>query len=219
MNLLKKRVILIAAAVFALITSAMCQPSIELNFQGVLTDGEGQKISNEQFDFTVKLMSAEPGKTELWSQVAPTFTDDEGWFSFTVPAISSYLMKDGEIKETIVIRLEFLPNEKTRWMKKGEDFMVSYTLSPTLRDDVIYLKMSRMEGMELAFHLEEHLYVFKDEYPFAYLTGGFLLTDAPPLDKGAVDDLRQWISPDPSENENATRGVKGGFPKGGYRKR
>jgi hypothetical protein len=219
MNLFKKQIILITAAVFVLITPAMCQPSIELNFQGVLTDGAGQKISNEPFDLTVKLMSAEPGKTELWSLNSLTRTDEEGWFSFSVPEISSFLMKDGKIRETIVIRLEFLPNEKTRWMKQGEDFMVSYTLAPTLRDDAIYLKMSRMEGMELAFHLEDHLYVFKDEYPFAYLTGGFLLTDAPPLDNNSMADLREWIAPDPTENGAATRGVKGGFPKGGYRKR
>ncbi len=133
MNIKMKPIVLITAVLFTLITSAVCQPAIELNFQGVLTDGEGQKISNEQFDFTVKLMSAEPGKTELWSQESTTHTDEEGWFSFSVPEISNYLMKDGEIKETIVIRLEFLPNEKTKWMRKGEDFMVSYTLSPTIK--------------------------------------------------------------------------------------
>jgi hypothetical protein len=219
MNPFKKPITLITATLFTLAMAVSAQPSIEMNFQGVLTDGEGKKISNEPFNFTVKLITSEPGKTELWSHTSAAQTDDEGWFSFSVPEISQYLMKDGEIQEAVVIRLEFLPNENTRWMKKGEDFMVSYTLTPSLRDNTIYLKMLRMEGSELSVHLEDHLYAFKDEYPFAYLTVGFLLTDAPPLNKSSVDDLRSWISPDPTESGAGTRGVKGGFPQGGYRKK
>jgi len=49
--------------------------------------------------------------------------------------------------------------------------------------------------------------------------GGFLLSDAPPIDQNSVGDLRQWIVPDPTDSGAATRGVKGGFPKGGYRKK
>jgi len=219
MNLIRKQIALTTTALFALAIMVAAQPAIEMNFQGILTDGEGHKISNEQFDFTVKLITAEPGKTELWSHESATQTDEEGWFSFSVPEISPYLMKEGKVQETVVIRLEFLPNDKTKWIRQGEDFMVSYTLSPTTRDNTIFLKMMRMEGSELAMHQEDHLYAFKDEYPFAYLTGGFLLTDAPPLNKNSVDDLRQWISPDPTESGAATRGVRGGFPQGGYRKR
>jgi hypothetical protein len=216
---IKKQFVLIAVALFAMATTAAGQPAIEMNFQGALTDGGGQKIANEHFDFTVKLMSAEPGITSLWSHSVSTQTDEEGWFSFTIPEISEYLMKDDEIKETIVIRMEFLPNDKTKWLKEGEDFMVSYTLAPTLKDDAIYLSMSRMEGSELSDYLQDNLYYFKDDYPFAYLTGGFLLTDAPPLNQSSVDDLRHWISPDPDENGSSTRGVKGGFPAGGYPKK
>ena len=104
-------------------------------------------------------------------------------------------------------------------MQKGEDLMVTYTLTPTKRDDAIYLKMLRMEGSELTVHLEDHLYAFKDEYPFAYLTGGFLLTDTPPINKSSLDDLKQWMVPEPTEKGSATRGVRGSFPKGSYRKR
>ena len=219
MNLRKKQITLIIAALFTLGLTVAGQPAIELNFQGVLTDGGGMKISDEPFDFTVKLMSAEPGKTELWSHKSSVQTNEEGWFNFSVPDISKYIMKDDAIQESLVIRLEFLPNDKTKWMRKGEDFMVSYTLIPTMRDNLMYLKMSRMEGSELTIHHEDHLYAFKDEYPFAYLTGGFLLTDSPPLNQNSVDDLQQWISPDPTESGASTRGVKGGFPQGGYRKR
>jgi hypothetical protein len=219
MNLMKKQFLLITAALTALVINAAGQPAIEMNFQGVLTDGEGMAISNEQFDFTVKLMTAEPGKTDLWSYSSSTRTDEEGWLSFSVPEFSQYFLKNGTIQEPVVIRLEFLPNENTCWIRKGEDFMVSYTLTPTLKDDGIHLQMSRMEGSELEEHLEDHLYVFKDEYPFAYLTGGFLFTDTPPLSANSMDDLRQWISPDPTESGAASRGVKGGFPQGGYRKK
>ncbi len=126
---------------------------------------------------------------------------------------------DGDERNSIVIQLEFTPNSNTKWLSQGEDFLVTYALIPTMKEETIYLKMSRMDSSELTDHLEDHLYAFKDDYPFAYLTGGFLLTDAPPLNKISIDDLRQWISPDPSESDPASRGVKGGFPKGGYHKR
>jgi hypothetical protein len=219
MNLMRKQFALFTAVLLIMLPGVFGQPSIEMNFQGILTDAAGQKIRSEPFQFTVKLMTPEPGRAELLSQASSSQTDEDGWFSFSVPEISKYLMVDGQITETLVIRLEFLPNEKTKWIRQGEDFMVSYTLAPTLRDNSIYLKMSRMEGSELSVHLEDHLYAFKDEYPFAYLTGGFLLTDAPPLNPTSVDDLRQWIAPDPTEDGTATRSVKGGFPQGGYRKR
>jgi hypothetical protein len=219
MNLNKKKIILIAAIVLPLLISASEQPSIEMNFQGVLTNGEGEKIANEKFEFTVKLTSADPAQTELWSFSSSMQTDEEGWLSFSIPGFSQYLIKDGSLQEPVVILLEFIPNEKTNWIRQGEDFMVSYTLTPALKDDGIHLKMSRMEGSELEKHQEAHLYVFKDEYPFAYLTGGFLLTDMPPLNANSMDDLRQWISPDPTDSGTSTRGVKGGFPQGGYRKK
>lgn len=199
----------------ALAATVSGQPSIEMNFQGMLTDSNGEAISDEQFNLTVKLMSATQGETELWSNASKMETNDQGWFSFTVPEISPYLMEDEEIKGSLVISLEFYPTDQTTWMKNGQDFMVSYTLTPTLRNEAIYLKMTRMEGSELTFHLQENLYSFKDEYPFAYLTGGFLLTDAPPLEEQIVDEFRNWIVPD-EEAGSSTRGVKGGFPKAGY---
>ena len=193
--------------------------SIDMNFQGLLTDGQGKEIVDEPFDFVVKLTTADAAQAELCKQVYSIRTDEGGWFSFSIPDISGYLMAEKDMRDNLVIRMEFLPNAQTRWLKSGQDFMVSYTLSPEMKDETIYLKMTRMEGSELTSHLEDNLYVFKDEYPFAYLTGGFLLTDDPPLDEASPDDLRSWILPDPKESGETTRGVKAGFPKGGYKKR
>lgn len=216
MYLNKTKIGLIAMlSLFAMTFSASGQPTIEMNFQGMLTNGEGNAIINEHFDLNVKLLSAKQGEPELWSRMSVNQTDRNGWFSFTVPDVSAYLMGEDEINNTVVISLEFLPNDMTSWLKKGQDFMVSYTLTPTLKDDAIYLKMSRMEGSELTDLLQENLYMFKDDYPFAYLTGGFLLSDAPPIDEESTEGLRQWISPDPDAG-TSTRGVKGGFPKAGY---
>ena len=195
------------------------QTSIDLNFQGLLTDADGASFASENFDFTVKLISSEPGRGDLWSQSEAISTDENGWLTFFIPEISQYLNMEEDEKNSVVVRMEFSPNSSTTWLGQGEDFLITYTLTPTKKDETIHLKMSRMDGIELTDHLEDHLYAFKDEYPFAFLTGGFLLTDAPPLDKSSIDDLKQWISPDLSESDPATRGVKGGFPKGGYRKR
>jgi hypothetical protein len=219
MNLIKKKLITTATLLFAMAIMLAAQPNIALNYQGILTDGEGREIGNEKFDLSVKLMSGDPSKSVLWTYNASSGTNEDGWFSFSVPDISNYLMDGNAVKEPVVIQLDFAPNQQTRWMKPGEDFMVTYTLTPSLKDNAIHLKMSRMEGSELEMHLEDHLYAFKDEYPFAYLTGGFLLSDAPPIDANSMGDLRQWISPDPTVSGASTRGVKGGFPKGGYRKK
>jgi len=201
-------------SLFIIAISASGQPAIEMNFQGMLTNGEGNAIPNEHFDLNVKLLSARQGEPEQWSRTSASQTDENGWFSFSIPDVSSYLTGEDESNNPVVISLEFLPNDMTSWLKKGQDFMVSYTLTPTLKDDAIYLKMSRMEGSELTDLLQGNLYMFKDDYPFAYLTGGFLLSDAPPIDEESTEGLRQWISPDPEAG--TSRGVKGGFPKAGY---
>jgi len=219
MTPLRKPITLITAALFAILITASGQTTIDLNFQGLLTDSNKDLIPGATFDFKVKLVSPEPGKAALWSHSEVISTDEDGWFSFSIPEISQYLDMDEDVHKSVVIRLDFIPNSKTTWLQKGEDLMVTYTLAPTKRDDVLYLKMLRMEGSELTVHLEDHLYAFKDEYPFAYLTGGFLLTDTPPINKSSLDDLKQWMLPEPSEKGSATRGVRGSFPKGSYRKR
>ncbi|MCK4746974.1 MAG: hypothetical protein KAT15_08065 [Bacteroidales bacterium] len=215
---MKKQLILVAAVLFGLLVSGTGQTSIDLNYQGMLADIQGNRITKEQFDLSIKVLS-EPG-TVLWETKSVMETDEEGWFGFPIRDVSRFLLDEGQIKETIVIRMEFLPNATTKWMRKGDDFMVSYTLKPSLIDDNIQLTMTRMEGSELVIHSEDHLYAFKDLYPFAYLTGGFLLTDKPPVNRSSKDDLRQWLSPDEEMKEGAaSRGVKGGFASGGYRKK
>lgn len=215
----RKKISLVFTALFAVILATSGQATIELNFQGLLTGSSGEKLINESFEFTAKLISSEPGKSELWNYSASTSTDEDGWLTFSIPEISQYLNMEGEERNSIVIQLEFTPNSNTKWLAQGENFLVTYALIPSMKDDAIYLKMSRMDSSELTVHLEDHLYAFKDDYPYAFLTSGFLLTDSPPLTKSSLDDLRQWISPDSSKDDPASRGVKGGFPKGGYHKR
>ncbi len=219
MNLLKKRLVLITAALFTVLTFAAGQPNIDLSFQGMLADIQGNKITNEQFDLNVKLIS-ESDHTIYWETNSSTHTDEEGWFGYTISDISQFLIKDGQIKKAVIIQMEFIPNAMTKWMRKGDDFMVSYTLLPSVVGNDTHMRMTRMEGSDLLIHSEDHLYAFKDQYPFAYLTSGFLLTDQPPVSSNSVADLKQWLSPDNTVEQGApSRGVKGGFPAGGYRKK
>jgi len=82
------------------------------------------------------------------------------------------------------------------------------------------MEIKRLEGSELMEHSEEHFSVFKDQFPYAYLTGGILLSNDYPADKQLLEDLKIWISPsEEEESEAKTRGVKGGFPTGGYHRK
>ena len=119
-----------------------------MNFQGMLTDIQGNSISNEPFDLSVQLR-AEAGQEVLFEFTSSTSTDEEGWFGFTISEISRYLLKDGELSESVVIRMEFLPNAETKWMRKGDDFMVTYAIAPVTVDNARQLKITRMEGTEL----------------------------------------------------------------------
>ncbi|MEN8229701.1 MAG: hypothetical protein ABFS38_16185, partial [Bacteroidota bacterium] len=189
------------------------------NFQGKLSDIQGRSISNEPFDLLVQL-KPELGQEVFFEFSSSTKTNEEGWFGFTISEISRYLLKEGEISETIVIRMEFLPNENTKWMRNGDSFMVTYTLAPKLVGESKQLKITRTDGTELVLHSEDHLYAFRDQDPYAYLTGGFLVTNKPPITSQSIADLQHWLSPDDQDEESAaSRGVKGGFPSGGYYKK
>ena len=219
MNLKKKKLFLFTATIVVALGSVLGQSTYDLNFQGVLTDIQGKSISSEQFNLSVQLRP-ESGQEVLFEFSSSTQTDEEGWFGYTISEISRFLLKDGKLSNTVVIRMEFLPNENTTWIKEGDDFMVTYKVEPLWIDNSIQLKITRMEGSELVAHTENHLYAFKDQYPFAYLTGGFLITDKPPVSAQSISDLQQWLSPDESDEEGAaSRGVKGGFPAGGYYKK
>lgn len=216
---LQKKLFLLSTLFIVVIGTTIGQPAYDLIFQGMLTDIQGKSISNDPFDLSVQLKS-ESGQEILFEFNSSTKTDENGWFGYTISEISRFLLKSGEISETLVIRMEFLPNVHTKWMRKGDDFMVTYTLSPALVNNLKQLKIIRMEGSELVTHSEDHLYAFKDQYPFAYLTGGFLVTDQPPVSDQSIADLKQWLSPDDQDDTGAvSRGVKGGFPAGGYYKK
>jgi len=195
------------------------QSAYHLNFQGLLTDIEGKRISNEQFDLKVQLKqkSDQSGLFELSSSVT---SDEDGWFEFDIDSISTYLQNDGTAGSSLVLFLEFQPNEQTEWIGENEDFIVNYTISPVQMENWLDMEIKRLEGSVLIAHSEDNFSVFKDQIPFAYLTGGFLISDHHPIDKQLLDDLKIWISPsEEDESEARSRGVKGGFPTGGYHRK
>jgi hypothetical protein len=219
MNLNKKKLFLMSTVLIVALGTLLGQTTYDLNFQGILTDIQGNCINNEPFNLLVQLRP-ESEQEVLFEFSSSTKTDEEGWFGYPINDISRHIMEDGKISKTVVIRMEFLPNDKTTWIKDGDDFMVTYKVEPVEVDKSIQLKITRMEGSELVVHKENHLFAFKDQYPFAYLTGGFLITDNPPVGDQSIADLRQWLTPDDSDEDGAgSRGVKGGFPAGGYYKK
>ncbi|MEA3462410.1 MAG: hypothetical protein U9R49_11055 [Bacteroidota bacterium] len=216
MNLIKSKSCSLIVLLFSVLAPLWGQSDYHLNFQGVLTDIEGERISNDQFDLVVKLQYKSDQETLLKLRYSIT-SDDEGWFNFKIEEISGYILKDGTAASPLVISMEFLPNSNTNWIGQDEDFMVTYSLSALQKEDSPEMQMTRMEGSDLIAHSEEHIYVFKDQYAFAYLTGGFLIADHKPPDEQLLENLKIWISPSEDEESDArSRGVKGGFPTGGY---
>jgi hypothetical protein len=216
MNLNRGKINLLIVLVFSAIGPLLGQAVYDLNFQGVLTDMEGNRIANESFNLSVELKQ-ESGSETLFEFSSATKTGPEGWFGFNISEISRFLKEGEPFSDPVLIKMEFLPNSTTTWIKQGEEFELSYNLVSKQIEQTYALEMARMEGSKLTVHSEEHLHAFKDEYPFAYLTGGFLLTDQPPLSNELISDLKLWILPQESEDEGeASRGVKGGFPTGGY---
>lgn len=216
MTLKKKLICLFTLLLCISFGPVMGQTVYDLNFQGVLSDIEGQRVVNESFDLKVELKHVS-GSEKLFEFSSVTQSDEEGWFGFNISEISKFLNGDNPFSEPVLIKMEILPNSSTKWMKPGEDFVLSYTLKSTSAEGQLSVEMTRMEGSKLQLHTEEHLHAFKDEYPFAYITGGFLLSDQSPLEQELIKDLKRWIVPDESDEEGAaSRGVKGGFPTGGY---
>ena len=216
MNLIKSKSGFLIVLLFSVLAPLWGQSDYHLNFQGVLTDIEGERICNDQFDLVVKLQYK--SDQEILLELRNSITSDgEGWFNFDIEEISGYILKDGIPASPLLIKMEFLPNSNTRWIGQDEDFMVTYTLSAQQEENLLEVKISRMEGSVLIAHSEEHFYVFKDQYAFAYLTGGFLIADHHPAEEQLLEDLKIWISPaEDEESEAHSRGVKGGFPTGGY---
>jgi len=219
MNLKKqKRNLLIALFICALCPIAG-QAVYDLDFQGVLHDIDGNRVANESFNLNVQLKK--PSGSDIWFEFSSvTHSDAEGWFGFHISEISRYLIGEDPFSDPVLISLEILPNSETEWIDEGGDFELSYTLSSQTDGEKKDMEMTRMEGSKLVAHSEDHFHAFKDSYPFGYITGGFLLSDQPPVEQELINDLKQWILPESSEEEGAaSRGVKGGFPTGGYYKK
>lgn len=216
MNLILTKFYLLIVLLISTLAPSWGQSDYHLSFEGNLSDIEGEKISNDQFDLVVELQYKSDQEV-LYEFRKSLSSDQEGWFGFNIEEISGYILKDGIPAPPLVIHMEFLPNSNTIWLDQDGDFTVSYTLSAQQKEGVLELKMTRMEGSTLILHSEELIYVFKDQIPFAYLTGGFLLSDQSPPDEQLLKDLKTWITPTEDEESDArSRGVKGGFPTGGY---
>lgn len=217
MSLIKRRISTLLLTHLLILVSASAQNNYEMKFAGKLADIQGKAISNEAFDLSVQL-TREGDYKILFEIDTSSSSDNEGWFEYTISEISQYLLKEDGNTHPMVIRMELLPNEKTKWMKEGEDFMVLYTLKPASDSIDTQLTMTRLEGSTLLKHTEAHLVAFKDLDPFYYLLGGFLITDLPPMSDQSISDLKQWLSPEDQDIEGgASRGVKGSFPSGGYK--
>ena len=215
MNLKKNLSCFLIVVVFSAIVPVMGQAVYDLNFQGLLKDMEGNRIASESFDLSVQVKGASGSET-LFEFSSATQSNPEGWFGFNISEISRFLNNAESFSDPVLIKMVMLPNSSTKWIKQGEKFELSYTLSSQQSGQTREIEMTRMEGSKLMVHSEDHLHAFKDQYPFAQLTGGFLLTDQPPLSSEVIEDLKQWILPEEAEEGAESRGVKGGFPTGGY---
>jgi hypothetical protein len=215
MNLQKKWLFLSATLLIFMLHPMAGQAGHELRFQGLLADIEGVPIGEDIFQLNV-LVHQINNREILYEFSSVKTTDKEGWFGFTIEDVTQYMMQENGTCKPVVLQLEFIPDTHTNWMEEGNDFLVTYTLEPSKTTGAVF-QMTRMEGSALEVYSDAHLHAFRDHYPFAYLTGGFLLSDQPPIDSLSIADLRQWLTPD--EEEDASRGVKGGFPVGGYRKK
>lgn len=214
MNLLMKWVTISGTLIFFCLGSMSGQTRYELSFQGHLADIEGTAIHEDTFTLTVSLRRINDREVRF-RFTSEAVTDREGWFGFNIDNVAEFMIEEDGSWEPIVLQMEFMPNPHTDWMKEGNDFLVTYLIEPSKTDDAIF-QMTRMEGSGLDVYAETHLHAFRDIYPFAYLKGGFLITDRPPVDSLSIADLRQWMTP---EEEDTSRGIKGGFPVGGYRKK
>lgn len=214
----KKLSCFLIAVLFSTFGPLSGQAVYDLNFQGLLNDIEGNRIADESFDLSVQVKQTS-GSEVFFEFSSTTQSNAEGWFGFNISEISRFLNTNEPFAEPVLIHMELLPNESTKWIIQGEKFELSYILSSKQSGENQEIEMTRMEGSLLVAHYEDHLHAFKDQYPFAYLTGGFLLTDQPPLNKDVIEDLKQWIQPQESEEGSESRGVKGGFPTGGYYKK
>ena len=190
------------------------QGSLQLNFQGMMKDINENIIREDEFDLSVKVLEEPSGKT-LWESKYSMKTDNNGWFGFEIDEFESFFK--GEQKEELTVHFGLFPTERSRWIEKDSDFMVTYTIKKVIRNDSLLFTITRLEGTELLFSQFEDVLFFNDSFPFAYLLGGFMLsvntTDA------NLSNLRSVISgDDPAPEEVRSRGMKGGFAVGGYRK-
>jgi hypothetical protein len=188
------------------------QGTIQLHFEGQMMNISQEAIKSDEFKLVIKIREG-MSREAIYELRILKKTDQEGWFGFTIGDFHELLYKDQA--SVLTVDLEFYPTPESHWIEQGEDFIVKYDLKKVIRNDSLLIEIERIEGSKgpkLEFFASGERLYFYDTYPFAYLQGGFAFTFMELNDTGK---LRSYIS---GENEVKSRGIKGGFPVGGYRK-
>jgi hypothetical protein len=212
---------LFLALLFGLtMNSAYSQESIRLNFEGIMRDIEEMRISEDEFKLEVKVLSDPSGEILLENSYSIR-TDNRGWFGFELGEFDRFFNQDLEGTSTIVVNLGLFPTENSKWIEQGKDFPITYKILRAIENDSLLFEIARIQGSrpeELLFSNIEEMLIFQDSYPFGYLQGGFMISVDLSSEKLAI--LRNIIDEDSDASGEATksRGVKGGFAVGGYRK-
>lgn len=201
-------------------TSLFSQGSVRLNFEGIMKDIEENRIAEDEFKLLINVISNPSGEI-LLEKSHTLLTDKQGWFGFDIGEFDRFFTLDQSGTSTIFINLELIPTRNSKWIEQGRSFPVSYKILKVAKSDSLLFEIARMEGSraeELRFLNQDDMLFFRDTYPFGYLQGGFMISLDLSSEKLAI--LRNIIDEDSDTSGEATksRGVKGGFAVGGYRK-
>ena len=212
--------LIIALLLFTTMFSGYSQGSVRLNFEGIMKDIEENRIAEDEFKLLINVIS-NPSGDILLEKSHTLLTDKQGWFGFDIGEFDRFFSMDQSGTSTIFINLELIPTRNSKWIEQGRNFPVSYKILKVTKSDSLLFEIARMEGSraeELRFSNLDDMLFFRDTYPFGYLQGGFMISLDLSSEKLAI--LRNIIDEDSDASGEATksRGVKGGFAVGGYRK-
>ncbi|MEZ5069851.1 MAG: hypothetical protein R2751_02500 [Bacteroidales bacterium] len=210
------RLILVPALfLLSLPLKTLAQTDPDLTFLGLLTDRDGNSLGKETLHVRLQLYP-KTSQTPLFASERDAVTDENGWFQLLVEDLLS--CGDGtDFPREITLDLTLVGTKKTTFLAEGEEFQLRYSLVFQGGSENQNPFITRLDGVRLTEHAESELFVCKDEYPFGWVTGGFVWTDRSTVRKQAVKDLQEWIRPQ-TEGDGVNRGLKGGFPGGSYKK-
>lgn len=216
MNTFFRRVCSLAVMLTMVVPHLFAQETLSLNYEGVLKDIEENTIQEDEFELIVNVLSVPDGKT-LWEKTYQAKSDMEGWFGFEIEEFNSLFGTDNG-SASVEVHLGFFPMPDSRWIDQGSDFLVSYTIKRHQTEDSLVFEINRMEGSVLSFSQYNDVLFFQDTYPFAYLQGGFMIAmDNTEANLSSLRDIISGVA-EGKEKSARSRGLKGGFAVGGYRK-